>query len=172
MNYDQLELDASYIQTYYEPPIGQVAEPIASDSDAVRARIGQPKRVAYGPKPIEGLDIYRTDRSNAPIFIYIHGGNWYLGSAVASQPRCLLGLARTISPSTSIRRRMSAATLASWRGRCSALLRGSTKMLRALATTRVVCVSEGIARILKVVDAGIERAITEAWIRRTPTPRA
>jgi arylformamidase len=106
MNYDQLELDASYDQTYYEPPIGQVAKPIASDSDAVRARIGQPKRVAYGPKPIEGLDIYRTDRSNAPIFISFTAATGIADRrrTVASRPRC-----------TSIPSGMSAATLASVR---------------------------------------------------------
>ena len=50
-----------------------------SDFDA--ARIGAPQRVAYGPTEIEKLDIYRTNRANAPIFIFIHGGNWLVGSA-------------------------------------------------------------------------------------------
>jgi len=81
MDYDQVELDASYDQTYYEPLAAQVAQRLASNSDAVRARIGAPRRVAYGPSEIEGLDIYRTDRAKAPIFVYIHGGNWFLGAA-------------------------------------------------------------------------------------------
>ncbi|HKO07415.1 MAG TPA: alpha/beta hydrolase, partial [Alphaproteobacteria bacterium] len=45
------------------------------------ARIGSPRRVAYGPSEIESLDIYRTDRAKAPIFVFIHGGNWLVGSA-------------------------------------------------------------------------------------------
>lgn len=81
MDYDQVELDASYDQEVYEPLIGQVAKRLASNSEAVRARIGAPQRVAYGPTEIEKLDVYRTSRANAPIFIFIHGGNWLVGSA-------------------------------------------------------------------------------------------
>lgn len=81
LEYDQLELDASYDRTYYEPLIARVAQRLASTSDAVRGRIGAPRRVAYGPTEIERLDIYRTDRPKAPIFVFIHGGNWMLGSA-------------------------------------------------------------------------------------------
>jgi arylformamidase len=81
MGYDQLELDAAYDQNYYEPLGGQIYARINSNSDAVRARIGAPRQVAYGPANIEKLDIYRTDHSKAPIFIFIHGGNWFLNSA-------------------------------------------------------------------------------------------
>ena len=81
MDYDQVELDASYDQTYYEPLIARVAQRLASNSEAVRARIGAPRRVAYGPSEIEKLDIYRTDHAKAPIFVFIHGGNWLSGSA-------------------------------------------------------------------------------------------
>jgi arylformamidase len=80
-DYDQLELDASYDQGYYEPLIAQDSARLASNSDSMRARIGAPQRVAYGPTEIEKLDIYRTSRANAPIFIFIHGGNWLAGSA-------------------------------------------------------------------------------------------
>src|ERR1700754_4184745 len=81
MDYDQLELDASYDQVYYEPLIAQVSDRLASNSESMRARIGTPLRVAYGPTEIEKLEIYRTNRANAPIFIFIHGGNWLVGSA-------------------------------------------------------------------------------------------
>jgi arylformamidase len=84
MDYDQVELDASYDQESYEPLLGQVWQRLASKSDGVRARIGAPQRAAYGPTDIEKLDIYRTDRSKAPIFVFIHGGNWFLGSAKAA----------------------------------------------------------------------------------------
>lgn len=81
MDYDQVELDASYDQVQYEPLIAQVSKRLASNSEAVRARIGAPQRVAYGPTEIEKLDIYRTSRPNAPIFVAIHGGNWQVGAA-------------------------------------------------------------------------------------------
>ena len=81
MDYDQVELDASYDQVYYEPLIADVSKRLSSNSDAMRARIGAPQRVAYGPTEIEKLDIYRTNRSQAPVFVFIHGGNWQVGSA-------------------------------------------------------------------------------------------
>src|SRR5260370_42594358 len=49
MDYDQVDLDASYDQVYYEPLIARVAQRLASNSEAVRARIGPPRRVPYGP---------------------------------------------------------------------------------------------------------------------------
>src|SRR5215468_12633820 len=67
MDYDQIELDASYDQVYYEPLLARVSQRMASNSEAVRARIGAPQRVAYGPSEIEKLDIYRTQAANAPV---------------------------------------------------------------------------------------------------------
>ena len=81
LDYDQLELDASYDQVYYEPLIRKVSDRLASNSESMRSRIGTPQRAAYGPTEIEKLDVYRTNRANAPIFIFIHGGNWLLGFA-------------------------------------------------------------------------------------------
>jgi arylformamidase len=81
MNYDQIELDAAYNNSTYEPLMGQVSQRINSISDAVRARLGEPRRAAYGPSAIERLDIYAARRANAPIFVFIHGGTWRTGSA-------------------------------------------------------------------------------------------
>jgi arylformamidase len=81
MNYDQIELDAAYEQARYDPLLERTGARLASNSDAVRKRIGQPQRIAYGPKGDEKLDLYRTDRPNAPIFVFIHGGAWRSGSA-------------------------------------------------------------------------------------------
>ena len=81
MDYDQLELDASYDQRYYEPLIADVSKRLMSNSDAARARIGAPQRAAYGATEIEKLDIYGTSRPNAPVFVCIHGGSWLQGSA-------------------------------------------------------------------------------------------
>lgn len=81
MEYDQVELDASYDQLSYEPLLGQVSQRLASNSEATRARIGDPRRAAYGSTKIEELDIYRTSRVNAPVFVFIHGGTWQWGAA-------------------------------------------------------------------------------------------
>ncbi len=81
MDYDQVELDASYDQVSYEPLIAQVSRRLATNSEAVRARIGAPQRAAYGPTEVEKLDIYRTGRAHAPVFVFIHGGNWQSGAA-------------------------------------------------------------------------------------------
>jgi arylformamidase len=50
-----------------------------NDSELARLRIGEPERVAYGPAEIERLDIYRTGRAMAPVFVFIHGGAWRSG---------------------------------------------------------------------------------------------
>jgi arylformamidase len=81
MNYDQVELDAAYQNSVYEPNLGQISQRLASLADAVRARLGEPLRVAYGPTEIEKLDIYKTRVARAPIFVFIHGGTWRTGSS-------------------------------------------------------------------------------------------
>lgn len=84
LDYDQVELDAAYDQSVYEPNISQVGARFRSNSEAVRARIGAPTRFAYGPSRFEGLDLYKTTRPDAPVFILIHGGEWRFGSAQES----------------------------------------------------------------------------------------
>jgi arylformamidase len=81
LDYDQVELDAAYNQATNAPNQQQIAERDASNNALVRARLGAPKRVGYGPTEIERLDIYRTRGANAPVNIYIHGGAWRGGSA-------------------------------------------------------------------------------------------
>jgi len=81
MDMDQVELDAAYDQAYYAPLRRQNIRRWASSSDAVRERIGQPMRESYGPGAVEKLDIYRTKRAKAPIFVFIHGGAWLGGEA-------------------------------------------------------------------------------------------
>jgi arylformamidase len=81
LDYDQAELDAAYDQSFYAPLARQILKRLAVRSDDTRARLGAPRRAAYGPTEIEKLDIYRADRPNAPIFFFIHGGAWLFGSA-------------------------------------------------------------------------------------------
>ena len=81
MDMDQVELDAAYDQSFYAPMAASIRKRYATNREAARARLGQPKREAYGPSAIEKLDIYRAKRANAPIFVYVHGGAWRVGSA-------------------------------------------------------------------------------------------
>ena len=84
LDMDQTELDAAYDQSVYAPNLQQVVKRWATNSEGVRARLGAPQHYAYGPTSIEGLDVYRTKRPNAPINIFIHGGEWRLGAAKSS----------------------------------------------------------------------------------------
>jgi len=81
LDMDQKELDDAYDQSIYAPNLQQIIKRYATNSEGVRARLGAPRRYAYGPSPIEGLDVYLTKRANAPINIFIHGGAWRAGLA-------------------------------------------------------------------------------------------
>jgi arylformamidase len=81
MNLDQVELDAAYDQSFYAPLANQILGRLASNSELARRRLGPPQREQYGPTEIEMLDIFRTKRPKAPIFLFIHGGAWLHGRA-------------------------------------------------------------------------------------------
>ena len=84
LDYDQAELDAAYNQAAYAANIQQVSERTDAKCAAARQRLGSPLRLAYGESEIEKLDIYRTSRPHAPIFVFVHGGAWRSGSASRS----------------------------------------------------------------------------------------
>jgi len=79
-DYDQAALDAAYDQSKYAPNLQQLVRRYATNSELTRARLGAPRRVAYGTDAIEQLDIYRTGHPNAPVHVFIHGGAWRSGS--------------------------------------------------------------------------------------------
>src|SRR4051812_20622861 len=81
LDYDQQALDAAYDQATYAPNRDQVLARFAHASELVRKRLGPPERFAYGEKPIEGLDLYRTANSSAPVLVYVHGRAWRQGLA-------------------------------------------------------------------------------------------
>jgi arylformamidase len=74
---DQKELDDAYDQSKYAPNLQQITKRYASNSTAMRTRLGEPRRFNYGPSAIERLEVYSTKRPNAPIHIHIHGGAWH-----------------------------------------------------------------------------------------------
>jgi arylformamidase len=79
LDYDQAALDAAYDQAAYAPNREQLIQRRIRDSELARRRIGVPERVAYGDSEIERLDIYRSGREAAPVFVFIHGGAWRSG---------------------------------------------------------------------------------------------
>lgn len=81
LDYDQAALDAAYDQAAYAPNREQLIARRIADSAAARARIGAPERLAYGSAEIEKLDLYRTPKAPAPVFVFIHGGAWRSGRA-------------------------------------------------------------------------------------------
>jgi arylformamidase len=81
LDMDQQELDDAYDQSKYAANLQQIVQRYATNSEAVRKRLGNPVRLAYGTTPIEGLDLYRAQRPNAPIHVFIHGGAWRSGAA-------------------------------------------------------------------------------------------
>ncbi len=81
MDMDQVELDAAYDQSVYAPMIAQIQKRFATSSEEARRRLGAPKRFAYGPTAVEGLDLYPAKTPNAPIFVFMHGGAWLRGEA-------------------------------------------------------------------------------------------
>lgn len=76
MNMDQKELDDAYDQAVYAPNRDQVHKRNVFNSERVRARLGAPMRFAYGPTPIEALDLFACKVPSAPINVFIHGGAW------------------------------------------------------------------------------------------------
>jgi arylformamidase len=95
---DQQELDDAYDQIVYAPNRDQVGKRRLANSAVALKRLGAPLRFAYGPTPIEGLDVYRAasfssaasgegKAGGAPVAIFVHGGAWRNGQA--SEFTCL-----------------------------------------------------------------------------------
>jgi arylformamidase len=81
LDLDQNELDDAYTQAVYAPNRDQILARCARSSELARGRLGPPKRFAYGPTAIEGLDVFTTKAANAPVLVFVHGGAWRRGMA-------------------------------------------------------------------------------------------
>ena len=93
----------AYDQSKYAPKIQIVLKRCARNSELVRERLGAPKRFAYGPTPIEALDVFTTKAANAPVHVFVHGGAGVRGSrrTTTTRPRCSSMLVRISSCRTS-----------------------------------------------------------------------
>src|SRR5215469_11961684 len=83
LDMDQRALDDAYDQLVYAPNRDQLTQRRIINSAATRKRIGDPLRFAYGPTPIEGLDVFPAGaaKGGGPVAIFVHGGAWRTGSA-------------------------------------------------------------------------------------------
>ena len=81
LDYDQAGLDRAYDQAEWAPNRQEVLARRAAASEAVRARLGEPRSFAYGPTAIERLDVYPTAVPRAPMMVFLHGGAWRGGDA-------------------------------------------------------------------------------------------
>jgi acetyl esterase/lipase len=74
------ELDAAYNNS---AAVQNSAEKIADyteRSSRFRAKNNDLLDLAYGPKPRNRIDIFRSGAKNAPLFVFIHGGYWLRNS--------------------------------------------------------------------------------------------
>ncbi|MEO8523748.1 MAG: alpha/beta hydrolase [Caldimonas sp.] len=81
LDLDQADLDDAFDVVKASPNLPLVTRRWATNADAVRAHIGEPRRFAYGPSPIETLDVFATPKPNAPVQVFIHGGAFNMGTA-------------------------------------------------------------------------------------------
>ena len=81
LDYDQEELDAAYEQAPWARNRPEIDRRNDQKSREAVARLGPPRRLAYGPTEIEKLDLYPARRPNAPMNVFIHGGAWRAGRA-------------------------------------------------------------------------------------------
>ncbi len=81
MKLDQHELDEAYDQSVYAFNQRFVQERRNERNELMAKVLGKPDRVAYGPGEKEKLDIYKTRRPNAPVMIFLHGGQWRGGTS-------------------------------------------------------------------------------------------
>jgi arylformamidase len=81
LDMDQQELDEAYDQRVYAPNQPNITERREWNSETVRAILGEPMKLSYGSAETEKIEVYKTNRPNAPVNIYVHGGAWRGGRA-------------------------------------------------------------------------------------------
>ena len=80
LDYDQDEIDAAYDQAPWSPNEAAITRRNAQRCAAALARLGPPRRIAYGRTPVEQVEIYSPAAvAPAPVVVFIHGGAWRRG---------------------------------------------------------------------------------------------
>lgn len=73
---DPAWLDAQYNNRARVAQAPDLLQRWANASALARAQSDCVLDLAYGAAPSETLDVFRTDRADAPVFVFIHGGYW------------------------------------------------------------------------------------------------
>lgn len=73
---DPAWLDAQYNNRARIPEHPAIFDRWARDSALARAGARCELDLPYGPAAAERLDVFRTERANAPVLVFIHGGWW------------------------------------------------------------------------------------------------
>ncbi len=81
LDYTQKQLDDAYNQAIYAPNARQLLARYTANSADLVARIGPPREIAYGKRPMERILYYPAKRRGAPLFLFVHGGAWHAGQA-------------------------------------------------------------------------------------------
>ncbi len=75
LDYTQKELDDAYEQTIWAPNFEALSADSKKRCVAMRQRLKH-SEVSYGPGAEETLEIMPTDKANAPVLLFVHGGRW------------------------------------------------------------------------------------------------
>ena len=85
LDYTQSELDRAFDQAQWAPNLKTLVAKWAETSRAVRESSSGMQMRSYGTGSNENLEIFPTKAKNAPVYVFIHGGEWKrrdnLGSA-------------------------------------------------------------------------------------------
>jgi arylformamidase len=74
--YTQAELDIQYNSRGTVPDVSLYLNEYAARTRQARAQLRCITHLRYGEQADELLDIYPADQPNAPVMVYLHGGDW------------------------------------------------------------------------------------------------
>ena len=73
------ELEAAYDQSKWARNMPDILARFPVLSEIARSKVGEPRRLSYGPSPDEVLDFYQASAQPAPVVVFVHGGGWMSG---------------------------------------------------------------------------------------------
>ena len=76
LHYTKEQLDFNYDQRAWAQNAEEIIARYANRSAEARKKLHFDRDIAYGPRPDERLDWFYTDKTNAPVLIFLHGGAW------------------------------------------------------------------------------------------------
>jgi arylformamidase len=77
LDYDQAALDKQYNNRARFPNYIDHFNAWRTWSEATRGRTRHVADLAFGPSPMEKIDVFPAARKGAPLYVFIHGGYWY-----------------------------------------------------------------------------------------------